>query len=400
MSKNGIFISYRRSYSHFAGRIHDELKRRGFSPFMDVYKMAQGKYRTEIREKISDCPYFLLVLYPGCLDELQEDGVFFGEIVSALESKEPSEFLMVADRTFVFPPKEDLPEKLRDLPDRHCDTISHEHFMEGMERLLQNIRPEKLNAVINWREYLEGNDNVAIMSRERIEKQFITHENRLGKELTEAVRAGKPFEGTQRVKRISLSCYAASIVFNPQRDMVDDRAFDNGMMFNLFRELLRDPEFYLEIIINAPDSSGAREAIRNKTLGNNALEDHPEAVFLGAFAGLDRLIREDPVFRAAYEEKRFRFFLTDLVMMGAILQTEYKEPWSEFDHIKYDMYSYGMTTNMSRRSMVFFRQSDRDNYDYFRGIYEYIRGKRLCKKEISEHRDAWLSQWEELREEL
>ncbi len=398
--ENGIFISYRHSYSDYAGRIYDELKRRGLSPFMDVYQMSQGNFHTEIGDKIRDCPYFLLILYPGCLDGLREDDVFFREIRTALECKEPSELLIAAHQGFVFPSAEQLPEALRGLSQHHYDYVTHELFGEGIDRLVRNIRPERIGRTVNWREYIACNASTAVMSREEIEHRYATMENRFGAELVTAVREGRRYEGPRTVKRICMSCYAASLLFNPGREMVDDRAFDNGLLFNLFAELLRDPDFFLEIIINAPGSEGAQEAIRNKMLGNKALEDYPEAVFLGAYAGLCRLIEEDPVFMQAYRERRFRFYLTDAVMTGAIFRTEYKEPMSEFDHIKFDVYSFNIDSNMSRRCMLFFRADNAENYDYFCRTYEYIRNHRLSQKEVREKHDGWIAEWDRVREEL
>ena len=74
--KSGIFISYRRSYSFFAGRIHDYLKFKGLCPYMDVYKMKQDYYLDVLKERISESPYFLLVLAKNCFNNLNKKDIF------------------------------------------------------------------------------------------------------------------------------------------------------------------------------------------------------------------------------------------------------------------------------------------------------------------------------------
>lgn len=398
--KNGVFISYRRAYAHFAGRIHDYLAYRGFDPFMDVYILRQGHFEEKLMDEISDCPYFLLALQKGCLDNLSENDTFCKEIAAALKCKRPEDILIVGDSDFKMPEAEMLPECIRELPEFHCNTITHEHFGEEMMDLTRRISADKISDAINWKEYVLKNGKTIISSRSVIENSYATMNNRFGRELIEAVKQGKHYDGEQTIRQIRMSCYAASIIFNPARDMVDDKAFDNGLLFNVFGELLRDPEFSLEILINAPDSPGAKVAIENNMLGNSALEEIPEAVFYGAYAGITRLIGEDPVFKEAYRTKRFRFYLTDMVMNGAIFQIEYKQQWREFDHLKYDIYSYNLTTNMDRRSMLFFRAEDTENYNHMVEIYRYLKSHRYKHTVVAARHNAWLEKWKEIQEDL
>lgn len=399
-SRYGIFVSYRRKYSFFAGRIYDYLDNQGLAPFMDVYKMKQGNFVEEINEKISHCPYFLLVLDVGCFDGLKKDDVFYIEMLTALNCKAPEDILIVAGEGFSFPSGEELPSELRELGLHHhqCDQITHKNFAHDMKQFLNNIQFEKINGIVNWKACISKNGATVIGSRSYIENRFATFENRFGKELVASVRDNQPYEGPQRIKQIRMACYAASIIFAPDRNMVDDRAFDNGLLFNTFGELLRDPEFSLEIIINAPYSTGAKVAIRNKMLGNRALEEHPEAVFLSAYINVNRLITEVDEFKQAYREKRFRFYLIDTVMTGAIFQIVYKPEWSEFDHIKYDIYSYNIPSNMDRRCMIFFKSDNEDNYKYMENIYNYMKDQRYRPNKTTH--DEWMQKWACLQEEL
>lgn len=396
---NGIFISYRRKYAHFAGRIHDYINAKGFKPFMDVYEMPQNDFINAICKKINDCPYFLLVLANDCLENLTNDSVFFQEMKTAFEIKAPERIIIVADNNFHLPETPDcLPKEVEALFSHHYDVISHQHFAEDMEHIIRNIRFENLGEIV-WKDYLTHNAKTFVASRTIIEREYATLENRFGKQLLESVRNQKQYEGTNIVKQIRLSCFAATIIFAPSRDTVDDKSFDNGLMFNLFKELLRDPEFSLEIIINAPGSLGAEIACKNNMLGNRAREECPDAVFLDAYCGLYRLIQEVESFKNAYEQRRFRYYLSDKVMPGAIFQVEYKEGYTENDHIKYDIYNYELIAAMDRRSMLFFKSEDAENFNHLAADYEYLKRSRLKKEEIAQKHEEWMKEWEKIMEE-
>lgn len=395
-----IFISYRRSYSFFAGRIHDYLQNRGLCPFMDVYQLRQGYYMDELQSRIDECPYFMLVLNKGCFDDITEDAVFANEIRYAIEHKDPSNILIVADDESVLYDGGAMPSILQKLEKHQCDIITHKNFEIDMQHVIRNIDVSKLNGLINWREYVQVNGRTLLSSRSVVESQFATLENRFGKDLIDAVKEGRHFEGVQRIRKIRMSCFAASIIFNPAQNMVDDRAFDHGMLFNIFGELIRDPEFSLEIIINAPNSDAAKRAVENNMLGNSALEEYPELVFYSAYAGIIRIIEEVPEFNQAYQEKRFRYYLTDVVMHGAIFQIEYKKPWDGYDHIKYDIYSYNLVSNMDRRCTLVFRENDPENYSFLSGNYDYLKKHRYSKQDIQDNHEAWIAHLREIEEDM
>ena len=138
---------------------------------------------------------------------------------------------------------------------------------------------------------------------------------------------------------------------------------------------------------------------KNEKLGNSSLESCPEAVFYGSYAGVKGLMENDPVFSAAAKEKRFKFMVTESVLPYALFQIVYKDNWKEYNHIKVDLYSSGMDSNMNRRSMVVFESADEENYNFFASRYNYIRNARESKALITLHNDEWLAKWEEIKDE-
>lgn len=398
MKKHGVFISYRHADWALAGRIYDFLDAKGMHPFLDATSLHQGRFPDLLQQEIRLSPYFLCVLTKNTFSSDDPNDWVYREIETALSCPEKG-FLLIADGDFDWP--ELLPESITSIRDWQFITVDRSNFHDKMERLcLQGIRWEALSGVLDWRRQICSANNTYLSSREHIERDLAPLTVRFGADLVNMLRRNMEYNGENHIRFIHMSCYAASIIFSPQQDMVDERAYDLGMMFNIFAWLLRDPAFNLEIVINAPGGIAMQDAIDHEKLGNSSLETCPEAIFLSSYSNITRLIREEPTFTKAYKEKRFRFMVTENVLPYALLQVEYKPLFEEYSHIKVDIYSEGLTSNMDRRCMMIFKQEDPENYDFFVRRYEYIRNPKQSQKLIRQYHDQWLEQWERLKEEL
>lgn len=221
-----------------------------------------------------------------------------------------------------------------------------------------------------------------------------------GRELVRSVREGKKFEGTNIVKCVHLSCYAASVIFTNDSSMLDEQSFDRGLLFNIFAALLEDKDFSLEITINAPSSYAVQDAIDYDKLGNSALEESPEAVFLGSYGNIQELIEKDPIFQRAYRTKQFRFMVTEKALPYAIFNVQYKAGYEEYDYVKIDLYSVGILSSLERRSMFVFADKDMENYSFFVEEYKKIRDVRKSKELINKYHDEWIEKWKNLKEQI
>lgn len=398
MKKHGVFISYRHADWALAGRIYDFLDAKGMHPFLDATSMRQGRFPDLLQQEIRLSPYFLCVLTKNTFSSDDPNDWVYREIETALSCPEKG-FLLIADGDFDWP--ELLPESITSIRDWQFVTVDRSNFHDKMERLcLQDIRWEALSGVLDWRRQICSANNTYLSSREHIEKKLAPLTVRFGADLVNMLSQNMEYNGENHIRFIHMSCYAASIIFSPQQDMVDERAYDSYMMSYIFAWLLRDPAFNLEIVINAPGGIAMQDAIDHEKLGNSSLETCPEAIFLSSYSNISRLIREEPTFTKAYKEKRFRFMVTESVLPYALLQVEYKPPFEEYSHIKVDIYSEGLTSNMDRRCMMIFKQEDPENYDFFVRRYEYIRNPKQSQKLIGQYHDQWLEQWERLKEKL
>lgn len=391
-----VFICYRHAAGHFAGRIYDFLTAQGYSAFLDVATMHQGRFDHQIRRFVRESPNFLLVLTPGALDNVfQEDDWVAQEIRLALQDQD-KQILLLADSGFQFPEK--LPSTIEPIRNMHYYELRMDNFSVQMNRTIQELKQAtSQESFATKRHYLQM-PGATMYSREKIEKQLFPLESRFGEELIRCVRERKPYDGPQWVQRIRMCCYAGSILFRPEQTLIDNRSFDRGLMYRLFIQLLADPDFSLEVLIVAPESPGAIDAQDYEKLGNSSLEHAPEGVFYGSFAGVWDLIHNDPTYKKAFEEKRFRFFITQASMSCSVFEMVYKSPWSAMNHVKVDFYNEGTMSNMDRRCMLFFANSDPENYAFFVQRYEYLRDPRRSAKLLRENRDKWLEEWENNRE--
>ncbi|NWF68488.1 MAG: toll/interleukin-1 receptor domain-containing protein [Chloroflexi bacterium] len=131
-----VFISYRRSTGSFIARsIFEDLRSNGFDPFMDVESIDSGTFDTIILNQIAARAHFVLILSPGTLDRVTEEGDWLRrEIEVAIDLKRNIVPVLVGD--FVFTNVENLLSgKLAELPRYNALRMFHEYFDEAMERL-------------------------------------------------------------------------------------------------------------------------------------------------------------------------------------------------------------------------------------------------------------------------
>lgn len=405
MEKHGVFISYRREDWLLAGRIYDFLKAKGLYPFLDTMAMRQKEeFPKQLEQVIRQAPYFLCVLTKntfrrGMLQKPDSRDWVYKELEMALSDPNKG-ILLIAEAGFQWP--KNLPQELKEhrLQDRHFVTVDNETFLSKMEELCRkDIDREKLLGFWDWGQRLAASNNVCLCSRDTSERKLAQLSDRFGAELITALSENREYNGENHVRSIRMSCYAASIIFTPQQNMVDVRAFDKHRMSKLFSWLMKDPDFSLEIMINAPGSTAMQDAIDHKKLGNSSQETSPEEIFYGSFGNIMELLnKSDSYLEQARVEGRFRFLVTESMLPYALFQVEYKPGYEEYNHIKVDLYSEGLVSNMDRLCMIIFEKNDPKNYEFFAGRYNSTRDAKRSETLIREHGKQWIDQWEEMKE--
>jgi membrane-associated phospholipid phosphatase len=134
-AKKQVFISYRREGgARLARVVQMELERRKFPCFLDVDDLGAEHFDERLLREIENAPNTVLVLAPGSLDRCRRhDDWLRREIVHALEHNRNVVPLM-ADG-FKFPPEEELPAGLKDLPRLNGVIYSHDYFNAAFDKL-------------------------------------------------------------------------------------------------------------------------------------------------------------------------------------------------------------------------------------------------------------------------
>ena len=399
----GVFISYKHTHKDRAGRIYDYFKYKGLNPFMDEESLkASEEYDGILADEIKECPYYVCVLSRDGLDELlhSEDSYFAKEVKLAI-SLEKRMLIILCDG-IKNTDLSGLPKEVSKLKKFHSYSFAEENnvrFQTQMDKIYGDIDVSLIKKVIDWREYISFNSNTYVGPRSILEKNAASFENRFGKELVECVKNKKEYHGEYVIKEINMSCYAASLLIAPEKTMIDRLAYDYGTMFNIIAALLNDPDFSMRLITTAPYCNASIDAVEYDKLGNSAFEDNPQKVFLSSYAWLSELAELEP-YKTAIESKRFQHSLTDCALPYAIFQVKYKEKYQYLNHIKVDLYSFGLDSSTERRSMLFFEYDPNDNvnYEFFSSQFKQLLkiSRKQTPKLIEKNHEKWIKKWNEI----
>lgn len=411
--KHGLFISYKRSNKFLAGRIYDYFYYRGLNPFMDEHTLHQtNDFEEQILTEIDKAPYFLCLITEDGYKELKtpekdvtSDMVYLAEVKRALENKDVQIRLLLYPDNFDIK-KEELNPSVVGLAKANYYKIhdSNRSFISTMQELFEkDFDEKKLISFLDWKEYEYFNGQTVVNARgelENLDYGLFSLKHRFGKEFVENIRNNVEFDASKHhIKEINMVCYAGSIIFAPHRHMVDHKAYDYGLMFNIFSKLFNRNDFHLNMIINAPFSEAAKSAVKYKKLGNDALKDDEQAIFYGSYGSLCDLIKDGP-FKKASENNQFEFMVTERPLPYALFEIIYDDEYKDYNHIKVDLYSYGIDSNNERRTMVFFQTSDPENYNFFKQQITILKDEyKLSKVLIKKNHKLWISKWEKFKKE-
>lgn len=141
MRQNSIFISYRRNNGATLARVvQGWLEHNGFEVFMDVDKLAVGRFDAQIAKEIEDCDAVVLILSEGALDRIgnAEDWMRH-ELLLAMQHRK--QIIPIAAPDFKWPASE-LPAELSELRLLQNIQYDHLHWLSIRAQLLAWLRPE------------------------------------------------------------------------------------------------------------------------------------------------------------------------------------------------------------------------------------------------------------------
>ncbi len=132
------FISYRRKNGFAAAKmLRDQLKAKGYSPFVDLDELKNGTFEDKIQKAIEESPSFIVILYPGDIDNCNKENDWLTkEIdVAVLEQKN---IIPVFCDGFKWPDRwdDDVPESIKFISGFNAVTLSQEYLDATVAKII------------------------------------------------------------------------------------------------------------------------------------------------------------------------------------------------------------------------------------------------------------------------
>ena len=142
--KQGIFISYRRDTGSMMARmIYDRLRlEKGYKCFLDVEKLLAGNFRQRIKQDMSECDIFILVLSKDALDRCENPNDNVRQEIETAKDMGLT-FIPAMSDDFTWPEK--MPEGLeyiRDINAIPYMQVYSESFFERLYTFIEATRAE------------------------------------------------------------------------------------------------------------------------------------------------------------------------------------------------------------------------------------------------------------------
>jgi hypothetical protein len=135
MGRRSVFISYRRQLSwQLARLVYDNLERHRFDTFMDVENLDSGEFPTRILSQIEAREHFIVLLQPGSLDHIGEDGDWLRREIAHALARGRNVVPVTADG-FELGRDPTLPSDVAKLTEFNAVAIRPDYFDAAMEKL-------------------------------------------------------------------------------------------------------------------------------------------------------------------------------------------------------------------------------------------------------------------------
>jgi TIR domain len=135
MGRRSVFISYRRQFSWPLARVvRDDLIKHRFDTFMDVENLDSGEFPRAILSEIEAREHFIVLLQPGSLDHIGEDGDWLRREIAHALTRGRNVVPVTADG-FEFRRDLVLPPDVAGLPSLNAVDIPKDYFDAAMEKL-------------------------------------------------------------------------------------------------------------------------------------------------------------------------------------------------------------------------------------------------------------------------
>ncbi len=191
------------------------------------------------------------------------------------------------------------------------------------------------------------------------------------------------------IKEIRILNYACNAILSPH--IVDYIGMPSNRDFSdTIDKLVVDENIRLTIVITAPMSMAAEEALTSQKIVNLNTDTHNRnQVFFQSFSGIQNRIDVGGSFYHSYQSGRFNYRITQIALPYGLFQVKYNDPSK--DHIKIDLYSPYISRESKRRSIFIYKATDPENYRFFEENFDNIFKNSLSLEEENIYLETWLN---------
>ena len=195
------------------------------------------------------------------------------------------------------------------------------------------------------------------------------------------------------IKEIRMANFASNVWLNTE--LVDAEALPSrSALVKLMQELVEKENIRLTMVVTAPGSQAAKEAISSeKVININTTVEDREKLFYCAYYAIRQNIQPGGYLHNSFKEGDFKYRLTDISLPYGIFQVIYKDKTK--NHIKLDLYSPYIAREKERRSIFIYEDKNPEDYNYFSKEFDNIFKNTISPTEEKEMEDIWLAKAEE-----
>lgn len=201
----------------------------------------------------------------------------------------------------------------------------------------------------------------------------------------------------KKISYIRLMNLDATFVINPE--ISDTLHFHKNDLHlsEAIETILRDSNARMELILTEPNSCNLKDI---KTKIANQRAGSSEGALYSALATLYDNLSGETIYSmcAKMLPVRFQFSVMKVSIPFSIFNIEFCSEYDQYSHVLVDLYSAALTNEANRRSIMIWKRSDPENYQFFVNNFAEIKtNPNLCKIPTLKELKGWAEIWEKLQ---
>lgn len=205
-------------------------------------------------------------------------------------------------------------------------------------------------------------------------------------------------EDYKHITTVRIMCFCGNVFLDPAYTHIGHINANDIQFSDAFESILKNTNATVELVLTEPNEYNLIDF--NTKIAPSRAGDPKGALYSALSTVYHKLYedRDSPFFLARQNPVRFHFRVINTSIPFAIFNVEYDNDYTEYNHVKVDLYSAAIGDEDDRRSFVIWQDSDPENYQFFVENFKMVfTNKTLCHKPKKKELMAWHKKWEEMQ---